>query len=52
MGFFVFCLSFGGMVDLNQTKFDTKSIIISNHWAWRHGVRLLVCFLGHKGTME
>ena len=51
MKFLVFCLNFGGMINVFKQG-GMHNVRGSNHWAWSHEVRLLVHFLGHKRTVE
>jgi len=35
-----------------SSRVGMHSVRSSNHWAWSHGLGLLVRFLGHKRNME
>ena len=54
IGFTGFCLCFGGKVERGSFQVERQCIVrqVSNHWAWSHGVGLLVHFLGHKRNKE
>ena len=54
IGFKGFCLGFGGKVERGSFQVERQCIVrqVSDHWAWSHGVGLLVRFLGHKRNKE